>query len=261
MRRKIALFVIALCLALPGVSRADFVFKISQNVSSLAPPAGAASPPSPFFLFFNISSGDQGIHNNSATIYNFASTNVSLVGAPLVQQGNATGSLNGKNQLVVHEGITSTPGDSTNVYQQFAVTSPGPASISFEVLVNQNFAGTVGVDQADQFNYGIYYFQPNFPGDTPDLVNFGNIAPVSTGNANSPGGNAVFALYDFVPGSNFQSVQTFGPDGTNGGILDAIGPAIATPEPAGSLLWAVTACGVGGYYLRRRKIQLAESNV
>ena len=86
-------------------------------------------------------------------------------------------------------------------------------------------------------------------------------APVITGDITGPPGNSVFALYDFFPGSNYQNVQTFGPSGTNGNpALDGIGPAIATPEPTGSLLWAVTLCGVGGYYLRRRKVQLAESN-
>lgn len=258
MRRKIALFVIALALALPGVSRADFVFKISQSIGGLN---GAGSPPAPFYLFFNVSSGDQGLHNNSATIYHLALSGANLVGGPLVQQGTVTGNVSTpNNQMVVHEGTFSTSGDSTNVYQRFAVTS-NSAALSFDVLVSQNFAGVVGTDPPDQFNYGIYYSIDGLAA-APD---FSNLAPVETGTLLGPPGNSVFALYDFVPGTSFRDVQTFGPSGPTGNnpfpVLNAIGPAIATPEPAGSILWAATLCGVGGYYLRRRKVQLAEAKV
>lgn len=237
---------VLLSLLIFGVSspaRADFIFGVVQDVSALS------TYTNDLYVGFHLNSGDNGLYNNTAEVFNFGlSTNVSLIGSPVVLQGNSTGSPGGLYlpHMILSEGTTSLPMDQTWVIQKISIDDPS-AIIHFEVQVTENYAGLFS---PDTFTYQLLY---DDDGDGNEDGIFGSLPiPVTTDLAP---GSVDFVQYAFLPGSDYTDVLSGGPLASNPAPFDAVGVANVIPEPATCLIWGVTLAMVGTFHRRRRTRQ------
>lgn len=245
MKWPVWILYLSLLAALPGVARADVELLISQDVSALF---GASSPPGPFYLGFNLNSGDGGVFNNTVSIYDFGlTTGVALVGGPTVVQGNATGTLAPGDQLDLSEGGVL-PGDVTTVLQEFMVTS-ATAKLTFTVGATQNYAGAMSF-APDMFTYQLLYDDDGMSG-TPPVAVFTTLSP----------GNIDFVQYELKP-DNYTAPSGGVFPGANPSPLDALGAAAVNvvPEPGSLLVWGAVFAGCAAVRARRRKAAMASAH-
>jgi len=249
MSRSKLWFASILLLTTAPFARADFVFMVSHDVSSLI---GVAAPPGPFYVEFLLNSGD-GALNNTAKISGFgllsnfgfglaiSDGNVTAVGAPVVEAGTVTGtSIDGSylNPLTLSEDL----GGITAVRQQILIDPlASSAQIRFWVESTQNFAGGT----PDSFEYRFLY---------TDIG--GDLVPINT---DLPGGGfgIDLAQYFYQPNTTYQDVLAGNPvppqnyDSNLYPGLDNLTGAHIIPEPSAFLIWGVALAGVGVYFRRR----------
>jgi hypothetical protein len=191
--RKLTLYIAVLLsmMLLSGFAAAD-TFNVVVNTSSL--PAAQ-----PFTLDFYLNAGSGGNDSNtSVSISNFDLGGGSLVGAPTLFGGGATGD--------VTSGIGLTDSDAFNQFQQ--TFDPG-SFLSFQI----SFTGGVDSPIPDFFAFLLDELNTNDPSSANSLVSFN---------------------FDSAhPSPNVYTATTF----VNGGDeVKGVTPAVTSPEPSSMLL-------------------------